>query len=109
LTVDLEPLSCRELAGRFRRILILCAQIRPPGKSRFCYGSRQANLTVTRFTGRDGLLFELPVGGKTIHEQIKIHQVTVKLRAINTGEQSLAAHRNPATAAHAGPIHHYWI
>ena len=42
----------------------------------------------------------------SLHGLIKINQMTVKLRAINTGKLHLTIHHQSACAAHSGSVHH---
>src|SRR5512146_3532427 len=41
-----------------------------------------------------------------LHQHFKVHQRSIELRSVTTGELALAAKQNAAPAAHAGAIHH---
>ena len=50
--------------------------------------------------------FHLRVGSGALHDLIKVHKVSVKIRPIHAGELCFTAHGHTAAAAHARAINH---
>src|SRR6516162_9881244 len=67
--------------------------------------SAQADFAGAGFAGSEGLLLEFAISAETVHQQVKIHQVTVKFGAVDAGKESLPANRDTTSAAHAGAVH----
>ena len=52
------------------------------------------------------MLFKSLVHVAALHGFVKVHQMTVKVRAIHTGKLGFSAHGQATAAAHAGAINH---
>src|ERR1019366_9274033 len=108
LAVDLEALLGSKLGGHGNELKELNS-LQGLQELQGSGGSLKANLASALFAGGEGALLEVAVGGQPVHQQVEVHLVPVELRAIDAGEQRLAADRHAAATAHARAVHHHWV